>query len=205
MAEPIDPRTLFQTIIDHLKREEGPPVLALAPQALLASNDNPALRARVLAWLAQAEMFAGNYKAAGQAVRQAIALAQQNGDAQGVNQLKSLQAQIALKRQAAAGMNASPPPEVLDSPLFRASSAIAAGDLATGEVLANEALQAARAAGSARDLVMALLTLARLPGRAPTAIAEAASVADASDDMNLVTAVAQAAKAAGVELPSKVF
>lgn len=203
MAEPLEPKVLFQTIIEHLKREEGPPVLALAPQALEASKDHPALRARVLAWLGQAEMFAGNYKAAGQAVRQAIALAQEIGDTQGVNQLKSLQAQVAMRRQAA--LAAVPPAEILDTPLFRADAAISRGDHAEGEALARQVITESQRAGNARDHVLGLLTLARVPGQAAESIAEAARVADESGDMNLVTAVARAAKAAGVEIAPRVF
>ena len=53
--------------------------------------------------------------------------------------------------------------------------------------------------------MLALLALARVPTCTTEAILDAAAVADESNDMNLVTAVAQAAKAAKVVLPSKVF
>jgi hypothetical protein len=52
---------------------------------------------------------------------------------------------------------------------------------------------------------MALLALARAPGEAEAAVREAADVADRSNDMNLVTAVARAARAAGVVLPPLIF
>lgn len=203
MAEPTDPRALFQTIIEHLKKEEGAPVLALAGEALAASKDSPALRARVLAWLGQAEMFEKNYKGASQAVRQAIALAQQNGDAQGVNQLKSLLAQITMRRQAA--LQAVPPAELVDTPLFRADAAITRGEHEEGERLARALIADARERGDAREQVLGLLAIARIPGKAADSIAAAAEIADRSEDMNLVTAVAHAAKAAGVEIAPKVF
>lgn len=201
----MEARELFQTIIDHLKREQGAPVLALAPQALEASKDNPALRARVLAWLGQAEMFEGNYKGASAAVRQAKALAEQGGDTAAVNQLKSLLAQITMRRQAASGLAAVPQNEILDTPLFRADAAISRGDLEQGEALARTAIAAAVESGNARDQVLGLLTIARIPGKAAESIAEAGAIADASGDMNLVTAVAQAARAAGIEIAPKVF
>ncbi len=203
MAEPTDPRALFEQVIAHLKKEEGAPVLALAPALLAASAENRALRARVLAWLGQAEMFTGNHKGAAQAVRQAIAIAQELGDTQGVNQLKSLQAQITMRRQAS--LTAAPPAELLDTPLFRADAAISRGAFAEGEALAREIIATAVATQNPRDHVLALLAIARVPGRAADAILEAAGVADASEDMNLVTAVARAAKAAGVEIPAKIF
>ncbi len=206
MAELTDPKALFQSIIDALRREDGAAVLALAPEALALSSDNKSLRARVLAWLGQAEMYCGNYKAAGQAVRQSIALATELGDKDDVLQLKALQAQITTRRQAAAGMMASPLPiDLPDTPVARANALIGMGDHLTGEMLARDAREKARVGGDAREEVMALLAIARIPGKAPEAILEAAAVADASDDMNLVTAVAQAAKAAGVEIPPKVF
>jgi len=201
----MEARELFLKIIDHLKREEGGPVLALAPQALEASKDNPALRARVLAWLGQAEMFEGNYKGAAAAVRQAKALAEQSGDGAAVNQLKSLLAQITMRRQAASGLASAPASEILDTPLFRADAAISRGAHEEGEALAQAAIAAAVQSGNARDQVLGLLTIARIPGRAAQSIGEAAAVADASGDMNLVTAVAQAARAAGIEIAPKVF
>lgn len=206
MAELTDPKVLFQSIIDALRREDGAAVLALAPEALALSADNRSLRARVLAWLGQAEMLCGNYKAAGQAVRQSIAIATELGDKDDVLQLKALSAQITMRRQAAAGLMASPLPiDLPDTPVARANAVIAAGDHLRGEMMAREARERARAAGDPREEVMALLAMARIPERAAEAILEAAAVADASDDMNLVTAVAQAAKAAGVQIPPKEF
>lgn len=206
MAEVTDPKELFKSVIEALKREDGAAVLPLAPQLIALSADNKPLRARVLAWLGQAEMFSGNYKAAGQAIRQSITLATELGDTEGVNQLKALLAQNTMKRQTAAGMVAPPPPiDLPDTPVSRANAMITMGDHLTGETLAREAREKARAAGDRREEVMALLALARVPGRAPEAILEAAAVADASDDMNLVTAVSKAARAAGVEIPPKVF
>ncbi len=203
MADPTESRALFQRIIDHLKREEGAAVLALAPDALEASKDNPALRARVLAWLGQAEMFVGNFKGATQAVRQAIQMAQAQEDNQAVLQLRSLLAQITMRRQAA--LPAVPPTELMDTPLFRADAAISRGAYEEGEALARAVVEAGKASGDPRDQVLALLAIARIPGKAEQAIAEAAQVADASSDMNLVSAVARAAKSVGLEIPAKVF
>lgn len=206
MAEVTDPKVLFQTVIEALKKEDGAAVLPLAPQMLAFSAENKPLRARVLAWLGQAEMFSGNYKAAGAAIRQSITLATELGDHEGVNQLKALLAQNTMRRQAAAGIVAPPPPiDLPDTPVLRANAMIGMGDHLTGEALARDARERARSAGDRREEVMALLALARIPSRASEAILEAAQVADASDDMNLVTAVAKAAKAAGVEIPPKVF
>lgn len=205
MAEIADNKALFDEVIEALKREDGASVLARAPELLAASADSKGMRARVIAWLGQAEMFNGNFKAAGQAVRQAIALATEAGDNEGVQALKALQAQVAMRRQAAKGMEAAPLPLDLNTPVSRAAAAIHQGDLRTGEVLALEGLTQAEAAGDFREQILALLTLARLPGQAERHILRAVEVADQSDDMNLVTAAAKAAQAAGIALPKKVF
>ena len=47
--------------------------------------------------------------------------------------------------------------------------------------------------------------LARLPHRTESALKQAHQIADTSGDMNLVTAVARAAKAAGVDFGVRVF
>lgn len=200
----LDP--LFMEAIAALKREDGAAVLARAPELIRAAGDNPAMKGRVLAWLAQAEMFNGDLKAASQAARQALAVAKDAGDEKGQLAIRGLQAQITMKRQEAAGRDAAPlPVELPNTPVSRAMAMITMGDLSTGEALAREARRLAREAGDAREEVMALLALARVPACAAEAIHEAAAAADASGDMNLVTAVSKAAKAAGVPLPTKVF
>ena len=197
---------IIEALMEALKREDGPAALALAPEALAISKDRKPLRARVIAWLAQAEMFSGNYKAASQAVRQAMALAAELGDTDGGTQLKSLQAQIAMKRQQAKGLVASPLPiDLPDTPVSRANALLSMGDLVEGERLAREAFALAAEAGDAREQVLALLALARIPARAEEAIFAAHAVADAASDMNLVTAVAKAAGVAGVVIPARVF
>ena len=62
-----------------------------------------------------------------------------------------------------------------------------------------------RSSDDAREEVLSLLALARIPGRCEAAIKDAQSVADSSSDKNLVTAVARAARAAGVPLPKQIF
>jgi hypothetical protein len=74
----------------------------------------------------------------------------------------------------------------------------------TDEAAALATAAHARASGP-REAVLALLALAEVPGRARYALVSAHEVADACGDPNLVTAVARAAKAAGVEFPPYVF
>lgn len=201
---PIDP--VYQNVIDALKREDGAAALAAAPAALAAARENPALKARVIAWMAQAEMYCGNYKAASQAARQASALAGEQGDDRAVAALRGLLAEIATRRRAAAGIQASPLPiDLPDSPVIRANAQISMGDLERGAELAREARRLAQEAGDAREEILALLALARVPAHTEEALNEAAAVADQSGDMNLVTAVARAAKAAGRPFPAKEF
>ena len=86
-----------------------------------------------------------------------------------------------------------------------AVAALDAGRTQAGELLALGALSQARAAQDNREIILALLALARLPHRTTAALKQAHGVADASGDMNLVTAVSRAAKAAGVEFDVFIF
>ena len=86
-----------------------------------------------------------------------------------------------------------------------AVAALDAGKLKSGELLALGALRQARDANDNRESVLALLALARLPHRTEAALMQAHAIADASGDMNLVTAVAHAAKAAGMSFGVRVF
>lgn len=197
---------VFQDALAALKRGDGAAVLAMAPELLRTAGDNQPIKSRVLAWLGQAEMLEGNLSAASQAVRQAMAIAREIGDDKGQLALRGLQAQLMVKRQEARG-GAAPtlPIDLPNTPVARANAMIQMGDLTQGEALARTARKLAHEAGDAREEVLALLSLARIPTAVEEALSEAAAVADASGDMNLVTAVAHAAKAAGRPFPPKVF
>ena len=159
----------------------------------------PDLCARGLTWLGHAHLQRNDLRAARAALRKAAAIAKALGDSSGVDAISDLRKAVGAK-----AMQASPP-QLTDTALGRACAALDDGDTSTGERLALQALDEARAAGVPRDQVLALLALARVPSRAESSIHEAAAVADRSNDRNLVTAVAHAARAAGVHFAPKVF
>ena len=203
MAE-VEPAARMLGMVAALRQGRPEDVLRDAPSTLEAVADEPLLTARVHAWLAQAHLATGDLVEASRAARAAITAAKAGGDTAGVEQLRGLLGQITLARQAAA-TQANEPPPLPDTPVARASAALDAGRNDEGEALALTARAAAQADGDAREEVLALLALARVPHRTREALLAARDVADDSDDMNLVTAVAHAADAAGLPFPPKVF
>lgn len=192
-----DADELAREVVAALARGDGRTALRLVEPALAAAEGRPRLVARLYAWTAQARLFVGDAKGAWAAVTRAVRAARQAGDAGAIPSLRALQAQAAIALQAAQA-----PPNPPDTPLSRALAAFDAGDLERGEALARAALAAAT---NPRDEVLALLALGRVPREAWASIRRAAQVADASGDMNLVAAVARAARAAGVDLGTYVF
>ena len=181
------------------------------------------VRARVEAWRAQALRALGRVDEAAEAVRDAVRLARDAGDVDGVRVLRGLQdsihASVAAARVAEAGRaedrallqlddaallaGAADDAERVSRCVKRAQAQVDAGllDDAAGSL----ALAAGHAAGAdLRGRVLLDLTAARLEhARGDTSavharVRAAHALADAHDDMNLVTAVAHAARAAGV-------
>jgi len=142
----------------------------------------------------------------------AIRLAKADGDTEGVLALRALHAElsasVASLRAAEAGRMADR--ALLDADeaamdaetLLRRSGAFGdAGEAAEAERTARLALSRAT---NPREQVLTRLALARLT-RDPALILEAHRIADASDDQNLLTAVAHAARALAVRLPTPSF
>ena len=193
---------LAVAMVQALARQDGKQALAIGVALAPLINDRPTLLARHAAWTAQAHILRGEHKLARTALKQAIALAEACGDTDAIPGLRKVSAQIFQAMSAAAAAASAPLPDTI---LGRAIGAMDEGDHAKATELAISARQAAKAAGDFREEVFSLLALARVPGRAAEAIKEAQTVADASSDMNLVTAVAAAARAAGIEIPKQVF
>lgn len=208
MAEPggagdggADADALAMQLYRAVAAGDGAAVAGLLPAARAAAEGRLALAARVEAWAAQDALARGDVREAARCVRAALARARAAGDEAGLAALGPLQQRIFAARAAAAG---PPGGAAADTPAGRAVEAFDRG-APEARALALEAREAGRRAGDAKEEVVALLALARVPGEAARWVREAAAVADASGDMNLVTAVAKAAKAAGVELDAFVF
>ena len=193
---------LAVALVQALARQDADEALTLSESLSPLIADRPALRARHAAWTAQAHQLRGDLHQAAQAIRQAITLAQAAGDTDAIPALKSLKATIVTGKVAQQSAAELPLPETL---LGQAVAAIDTGDTQQGQTLARQARIEAQAMGNARDEVFSLLALARIEGQEDSAIRAAYSVADDANDKNLVTAVARAAKAAGVTLPKKTF
>jgi len=158
----------------------------------------PDLCARGLAWLAQAQLGIGDLSGARVALRRAAAIATAIDDTAGLQAIRELRQQVGARAMAAPP--AAPAPD--ETLIGQACAAFDAGDAEGGLALATEAHATAQ---TPRDEVLALLAIARAPGHAERAVLQAALVADAASDFNLVHAVSRAARAAGVSLPAKVF
>lgn len=177
-------------------------------------SERPLLAARLMAWKAQALAGLNHLEEAKHAVLDAIRLAKSGGDMEGLAPLRELHAgisarlaalQVSTGQQAAdADLLSMPEAEIarcsagerVDILIRQASAWIERGEAAQGRSCAERALEEA---SSARAKVLAWLCLARL-GEGEAAVRSAWKVADDADDHNLITAVAKAAKAAGVIL-----
>ena len=189
-------------IVQALARQDGAEALELCRSLESTLGEQPQLRARHAAWAAQAHLLRGELAQAKTMINDAIALATVAGETDAISGLRGLKADII--RGKAAGSSAIPT-ALPDTLLGRACEALDRGEEQEGLRLARQARIEAQSVGNARDEVLSLLALARIPGQEDSAIRAAHEVADASDDKNLVTAVARAGKAANVHLPNKVF
>jgi hypothetical protein len=193
---------LAVAMVQALARQDGDQALAIGAALGPAITDRPSLLARHMAWTAQAHLLRGEHTLARASLKRATALAEASGDAAALPGLRKLATEIFQAKASAAAAKASPLPDTL---VGRALAAIDTGNFKAGTDLALAARSAAKAGDDAREEVLALLALARVPGRADGAVKAAHAVADASSDKNLVTAVARAARAAGIEIPKQVF
>ncbi len=197
---------------------------AVAAAEDVRAPDRPALEARGAAYRAQALRELGRLDEAERAAAAAVQLAKRAGDVDGVAQLRGLHASIlagvaatraAAQERARDATLADQPDDALIAGLTGAERAAAlvrkAGALADAgraeECLAvtTRAVAEARAAGTPREEVLALLCAARVAVDPAVPIGAAHMVADMASDMNLVTAVARAARAAGVALAQPRF
>jgi len=189
----------------------------------------PGERGRAEAWRAQALRALGRVEEADRAVIAAIRAAKADGDVEGVRQLRELQASVVASLAAQRHAEAARAADAVLAEMDDATVLAGANDeAARADALlrrANARTDAARiddaaadlaraqahaeASGDPRARVLVRLALARVAvarGADPGALVREAHVlADASDDMNLVTAVARAARAAGVVLVAPGF
>lgn len=202
---------------DALRRRDWPGALAAADA--LRAPDRPALEARGAAYRAAALRELGRIDEAERAAAAAVQLARRAGDKGGVADLRALHASIlaglaatraAAKERAQDAALATVADDTLLSGLTGAERAAAlvrkagaladAGDVAACLQVTTRAVAEARDSASSREEVLAWLCAARVAADPSVPIAAAHAIADASNDMNLVTAVARAARAAGVTL-----
>lgn len=190
---------------------------------LVAPLDTPELRhlrprlvARALAWRAQALMGQNAFEAARAAILEALRLARAGGEVDALPALRELHGQIA---GSLAAMEEAQRRRAADKALLEMSEAEILGqgdadqvaDLLTrqamvlweegqGDLARQRIAQAVQMGQSPRARVLAGLGWARMEDPAQHLLA-AWEVADAADDTNLIAAVAQAARTAGVTLP----
>jgi hypothetical protein len=193
---------LAVAMVQALARQDGDEAMDLSRALEPLMEGRPALRARHATWTAQAHQIRGELSQAASMIRTAIALAQAAGEVDALPALKALKVQIVTGKVAAQNAGSLPMPDTL---LGRAITAMDEGDFELGASLAHKARIEAQSMANSRDEVFSLLALARIEGQEDSAIRAAFTVADESNDKNLVTAVSRAAKAASVPLPKTVF
>lgn len=201
MAEAPTADELALQVYRLLQRRDPDAAVRVGAIALEAAAGRPRLEGRLHAWMAQAHDQRGAGKQARSHLRAALKIARTLEDPEELAALRPLQEQI-VSRVVSANVPAPAPPA---TGAGRASAAFDAGEPELGERLARAALAEAREAGDDRETVLSLLALARHPDHREAAIREAADFADGTNDRNLVTAVAHAARAAGVQFAPKVF
>lgn len=191
-----------------------------------SAEDLVDIRARALSLLADAELRLGRIDAADAAVREALDLLRALDDTSGVQAVRELWAQVQKARQDAAAdarrsaaaerlreltleeiesSYGSEPLRLADVLVKRAHAAADVGDHATGMAAANRALELACTSADARIEVFAFLALARVDTDASAEhLRTAHRRADRQNEFNLVSTIASAAEALGVELPAQV-
>jgi tetratricopeptide (TPR) repeat protein len=201
-ADPTRPDSLALQGYQRLSQSDPEGAIEAIDAALgRLGEERPGLRARLWGWRCQALLDQREPQSAIRAIRQALRAAREAGDADGLKALRELQSQ-AMAQSAALKV---PPPDNDESPLALAVRALDEGKEQLGEILALGALAHARREGTPREVVFACLALARVPRRTARAIADALAFADASGDMNLITAATRAAQAAGITIEPRVF
>ena len=185
---------------DALAANHNEASIRLSSQAIELCEDRPRLAARLWAWKAQALMNLHRPKEAQTAIVRGLSLAKRHEEKAGLDALRALHQQV-LARLA---LDSQPHSDPI-SPLQAALLAYDRGDIESGTSLALKAFNDARTEQNPRDQVLALLALARTPEQTQDAILQAHEIAQDSEDLNLVTAVAKAATAAKIVLPAHVF
>ena len=180
----------------------------LAATERVEGDDAP----RLLAWRAQALRALGRPREGLPLLIQAIRITKMANDTQSTDTLRALHADVA---RSVAAVDAAEQARLADAPLLTTPAAPLDSDTLLRKAQAH--LDAADAPGahdtaqlallrasSPRERVLAHLALARVT-RAAEHVYAAHTVADDANDQNLVTAVAQAARALGVKLRPPAF
>lgn len=217
-------RGLLVQAVTHL-RERRPEEARRVLEQALAAGPPPSDAARVASLLGQARLELDDAEGARVALETALRLARR-ADPAALPQIRLLhgravaalaaRADLDRRRELARAVNevsleellagVTDADEAIQVLVRKADAALDAGEVVAGVGFAREALRQAelRVEQAPRGAVLARLCLAR--AETPELhVRAAAAVADASDDSNLVTAVAHAARAAGIVLDPHVF
>jgi len=199
------------------------PDLAVIYAALIAGQHGEVLaaalpaegtaeRARVHAWRAQSLRALGRPREGAMELIHAIRITKMLGDSQATAELRTLHADVS---RSAAALDAADKARSADAPLIHAQV-----DDLDSDTLIRKAQAHADAGDDVSAIFLSRLSLARAPDpraqvlahlalarftRDPAEVHAAHAVADHADDQNLLTAVAQAARALGVKLRGPSF
>lgn len=203
----------------------GDPTRALTCLEGLSPTGRPGFDARVHGYRAQALDALGRLEEAEREAAAAVRIARRAQDADGVAAFRVLHqhilgglaaVRIAAQERARDAELVGADPELALRDLEggaragwlirRAGALLDAGRRDEARATCQRAEAEAAAAADPREQVFALLAGLRVDPEAPLVrLARAHTIADAADDPNLITAVAKAARALGVRLPSPDF
>jgi hypothetical protein len=191
----------------------------------LATLADPALLARLHGWHAQALCELGEFQLARNSVRQALLSARDLGESKSLVPLKDLHGRItsgliaqatadshraeaqALAAQPLDALLAAAPDPTARAGVYlaRADAMVDAGRPHEVPGLVRSGLRAAPVSATREQVLLRLAHLRIRPPGARDILAQALAIADEADSHNLIAAVAQAARALGLELPEQTF
>ena len=169
-------------------------------QIFQSLQDYPLWLPRFHGWYAQAYLNVKNPQQANTHCNTGIRLAKAIQDDQGVKSLKELREQITAMLVALAGQQKRG-----GTKLELALQAFEDGNLELCKELSTLALVEAKNDADAKQEILSLLTLAKLPSEEDWAIQTAFQRCQEISDQNLITAVKKSMEALGREIPTHIF
>ena len=190
---------LCQSIIRSLRAQNATAVIALSPELIGMSTQQPAVQAQAYGWLAQAYLIADRHEQAMKSITKGLTLSARFNDQVGLAALQQIRDKIDIKTPAPATITHD------KSVLGSALAAIEREDYDNALIYARKAIMLADASQLIKEMVIARLTMAKIPDQTELALQQAQQLANDSGDHNLITAVKKASDEASFTIQPHVF